>query len=103
MFQECLELCGRCGLELDPWQQFVLRRGLRLRPDGKFAAPEVGVCVGRQNGKGGIIEARELGGLFVWGETTIVHTAHLFDTSLEAFLRMSNLFPKPWMRSLVPT
>jgi phage terminase large subunit-like protein len=46
------------GLELDPWQQFVIHNALGERPDGKWAAFEVGVEVPRQNGKGGLLEAR---------------------------------------------
>lgn len=35
-----------------------------------------------------ILEARELAGLFLFGERLLLHTAHLFDTSLEAFNRV---------------
>jgi hypothetical protein len=42
----------------------VLERALGVREDGKWAAFEVGLDVSRQNGKGGILEARELAGLF---------------------------------------
>jgi hypothetical protein len=57
-------------------------------PDGKWAAFEVGVEVAAQNGKGAILEARELAGLFLLGERLIIHSAHQFDTSLEAFRRL---------------
>ena len=40
---------------------------MRERADGNWSAFEVGVNVPRQNGKGGIIEARELAGLFLLG------------------------------------
>jgi len=79
------------GLDLDPWQQYVLRNSLGERADGKWAAFEVGLVVSRQNGKGSILEARELAGLFLLGERLIVHSAHRFDTSLEAFQRLLNL------------
>jgi hypothetical protein len=85
---EVLEVCEACGLKLDPWQRFVLEHSLGLRDDGKFAAFEVGVTVPSQNGKGGVLEARELAGLFVFGERMMVHSAHQFDTSMEAFMRM---------------
>lgn len=88
---EAVELAAMAGLELDPWQQLVLEDGLGEREDGKWAAFEVGSVVSRQNGKGGIIEARELAGLFLLGEGLIVHTAHQFDTSLEAFGRLWDL------------
>ena len=37
------------------------------------------------------IEARELAGLFLLGERLIIHSAHQFDTSLEAFRRLETL------------
>ena len=45
--------------------------------------------VGRQNGKGGFLEARELTGLFlVPAERLIVHSAHEFPTSAEHMRRL---------------
>jgi phage terminase large subunit-like protein len=46
------------------------------------------VCEARQNGKGEILIARELMGLFLLQEPLIIHSAHQFDTSLEAFRRL---------------
>lgn len=85
---EAIELAGMAGLELDEWQQLVLTNALGEAEDGKWAAFEVGVVVSRQNGKGGLLEARELAGLFLLGERLIIHSAHQFDTSLEAFRRL---------------
>src|SRR5262245_7948162 len=85
---EAVELAGSAGLKLDPWQASVLRGSLGTRRGGKWAAFEVGLVVPRQNGKGAILEARELAGLFLLGEKLIVHSAHQFDTSLEAFRRL---------------
>jgi hypothetical protein len=51
--EEACELAAMAGLEMDPWQQFVLTNALGERPDGLWAAKEVGVEVPRQNGKGG--------------------------------------------------
>lgn len=76
------------GLDLDPWQAFTLENALGERADGSWAAFEVGAVVSRQNGKGGILEARALAGLFLLGERLIIHSAHQFDTSLEAFRRL---------------
>lgn len=47
--------------------------------------------VPRQNGKGGILEARQLAGLFVVGERLQIHTAHEFKTCAEHFLRVKGL------------
>lgn len=89
--QEAVELAALAGLVLDPWQQHVLDVGLRERADGSWAAFEVAVNVPRQNGKGGIIEARELAGLFLLGEKLILHSAHEFKTSIVAFRRIEQL------------
>lgn len=85
---EAVELCRMAGLLLDPWEEFVLASALGERPDGKWAAFEVGLVVPRQNGKGAVLEGRELAGLFLLGERFITHSAHQFDTSLEAFRRL---------------
>ena len=85
---EAVDLARQAGLVLDPWQAFVLERSLGERRDGQWAAFEVGLVVPRQNGKGSILEARELAGLFLLGERMIIHSAHQFDTSLEAFRRL---------------
>ncbi len=71
--EEALEVCALAGLHLDPWQAYVLREALGERPDGQWAAREVGLVVPRQCGKGAILEARELAGLFVLDERLIVH------------------------------
>jgi len=89
--QEAVELAALAGLTLDPWQQHVLDVGLREREGGNWAAFEVAVNVPRQNGKGGIIEARELAGLFLLGEKLILHSAHEFKTSIVAFRRIEQL------------
>lgn len=88
---EVVELAAMAGLVLDPWQQLVLDEAMGERADGKWAAFEVGLVVSRQNGKGSILEARELGGLFLLDEKMLVHSAHQFDTSLEAFKRLLEL------------
>ncbi|MFE5217477.1 MULTISPECIES: terminase [unclassified Streptomyces] len=89
--QEAIDLAARAGLHLDPWQQHILRVGMGERPDGSWASFEVAVNVPRQNGKGGVIEARELWGLFIGGEELILHSAHEFKTAKAAFKRIERL------------
>lgn len=89
--QEAVELAAAAGLELDPWQQYVLDKGLGERADGSWSAFEVAVNVPRQNGKGGVIEGRELAGLYLLGERLILHSAHEFKTAIEAFRRIESL------------
>lgn len=86
--REATELAASAGLILDDWQAFALDQALGERADGKWAAFEVGLVVPRQNGKGSVLEARELAGLFLFGERLIIHSAHEFKTAKEAFYRM---------------
>lgn len=88
---EAVELAATASLHLDPWQAHVLDVALGERADGSWAAFEVGLIVPRQNGKGSILEARELAGLFLFGERLILHSAHEFKTAAEAFLRVKTL------------
>jgi phage terminase large subunit-like protein len=89
--QEAIDLAARAGLQLDPWQQHVLRVGMGEKPDGSWASFEVAINVPRQNGKGAIIEARELWGLFIGGEQLILHSAHEFKTAKNAYKRIERL------------
>lgn len=88
---EAIELAAMAGLELDPWQQLVLMRMLAERADGKWAAFEFGLVVPRQNGKGSVLEARELAGLFLLGEELLIHSAHEQLTATNHFYRLLNL------------
>jgi hypothetical protein len=88
---EAIELATSVGLHLDPWQQLVLEKALQERPDGRWSAFEVGLCVPRQNGKGSILEALELASLLLFGVELIVHSAHEFKTSKEAMRRLGFL------------
>lgn len=89
---EAVELAASAGLILDPWQADVLEGALAEKPDGRWAATEVAVVVPRQNGKGSILEARELHGLFLDDSCKLItHTAHRFDTCIEHFRRLRDL------------
>jgi hypothetical protein len=77
------------GFGLDEWQRLVLRESLAEAQPGTWAATEVGLVVSRQNGKGAILEARELVGLFLLNEPLLIHSAHQFKTAQEHFLRLS--------------
>lgn len=89
--EEACDLADAIGMTLDEAQRNVLRLALGERSDGRWAAVEVADIEPRQNGKGETIQARELAGLFVFGERLIIHTAHEFATANEAFLRAANI------------
>lgn len=88
---EAIELARRAGLYLEEWQQRALNLMLGVRKDGQWACFEYAEIVARQNGKGAILEARALAGLFLLGERTIMWTAHRIDTVDNAFERLRTL------------
>lgn len=88
--RELIDFAGSYGLDLDLWQRHVLEHSLRERAGDRWSASQVGVTVPRQNGKGVLLEARELGGLFLLGEKLVIHTAHEFKTAAEGFVRVKS-------------
>lgn len=88
---EAVDLAAAAGLILDPWQRFALEASLGEGPDGRWASRSVCLIVPRQNGKGAILEARELAGLFLFGSRLLIHSAHEFKTAAEAFRRILQL------------
>lgn len=88
---EAVEFARRIGLTLDPEQEMVLAQSLGVREDGRWQTREVGLNVPRQNGKGEVLIARELYGLFELGERLVIHTAHEFKTSAEHFNRLESV------------
>lgn len=88
---EACVLADRAGLVLDPWQRLVLKDSLGELADGRWAAFESALIVARQNGKGAVLEARVLAGLFLLGERLILYSAHEFKTAVEMFKRIEEL------------
>lgn len=89
-----VDLCELAGLDLDEWQDASLRIALGKRPDGSglWAHRLVGAEVPRQDGKGVILEGRQLAGMFlIPDELLIIHTAHEFKTATESFTRLAAL------------
>ena len=89
--QECIELAADAGLMLDPWQQLGLHHSLAEDHEGRWEAFEVVQNVTRQNGKGGFLEARQLGGVMLFGDKLVIHTAHEFKTAQESFRRLDQI------------
>lgn len=88
---DVIELAAVAGLELDEFQCAVLRWALSEKVDGRWAAFIVWLIMGRQNGKGSILEARQLAGLTILPDKFAIHTAHELKTTQEHFLRMQQL------------
>jgi hypothetical protein len=72
------------GVELLPWQQFLLREGLVLR-DGKYRYRTLLAVVARQNGKTLVTAIRILGGMCLFGERFVIGTAHNRQVALDSF------------------
>jgi hypothetical protein len=81
-----------CGIVLDDWQRWVVELALAERADGRWAAFEVGIVCPRQNGKNFILEVIQIACIYLFGDETLVHSAHKFDTSVEHFNRLKWLF-----------
>lgn len=79
------------GRPLDPWQANIQLDAFGLRDDGLWSSYELLVLLARQNGKGGVTEAIELGGVFLFKEPLILHSAHQFKTSTAAFRRLQDI------------
>lgn len=84
--QDCCDVAAAYGVPLDGWQQDLVRRVLR-ESAGTWSCSQAGLVLARQNGKGQVLLAIELFGLFVLGET-IMHTSHAVKTSSDAFRRL---------------
>src|SRR5215471_3557271 len=90
--REEVELAELAGLYVADWQQFCLDKMLSVRSDGTCSGFESLLIIGRQNGKGSILEARELAGLFLFPSDRLqIHTAHEFKTAEEQYLRVKTL------------
>jgi len=99
---DAIALAEMAGLELMPWQQWCLAESLAETVDGLWSAFEVALVVPRQNGKGTVLEARQLAGLFLLHEKLQVHTAQNDKTGQEHFLRIRDLVEaNPEFRSRV--
>lgn len=88
---ELIDLAAEVGVELMPWQKFVLEHTHKVKPDGRWATPINTVVVARQSGKSFLMQVRILGGLFLWEEPLQIGSAHRLATSLEQFRQLVSL------------
>lgn len=75
-------------MPLDEWQDTALEAAMGERAGGKWASKYVGLSVPRQNGKSQLIVARALAGVLLFGEKTIIISAHETDTAREVWKRL---------------
>jgi hypothetical protein len=93
---EVVDLMAQLHRPLDPWQAWILGHGLGQVKDDEsgdlvMAADTCGCWAPRQNGKGDLIMALEMGWLFLFGVPLIGHSAHLYATAAEGFQRIKVL------------
>lgn len=93
---EVVDLMAQLSRPLDPWQAWIIERGLGQAYDPEehelmMAADTCGCWVSRQNGKGDIIMGLEMGWLFLFGIPLVIHSAHEYKTASEGFIRIKNL------------
>lgn len=86
--EEAVQFARWCGMTLYPWQEDLLRNMCRTDESGRWSAREVLTVVARQNGKGEVLVARELAGIYLFGERSIFHSAHFMDTAIDAQRRL---------------
>lgn len=68
-----------------PWQSWLAEHSLKVKPDGRYAAPFRVTTVARQNGKSTYMLALIAMNLFNWKQSLQVASAHRLVTSLEQF------------------
>jgi len=84
-WEDVVDLLAAFDVELDEWQEIALEAGLNERQDGRWVTQQVGISAPRQNGKTHLIIARALAGALLFGEKTIIVSAHQQDTNRETF------------------
>lgn len=74
--------------KMTPAQKFLAINGHKIKPDGRWANPEVIALQARQNGKTTFMAWRVLTGMYLWNEKLQVGTAHKLTTSSETFFKI---------------
>lgn len=89
--EKTIELVEHYGFDLKEWQKSILYRWMALDENGKWANPECGLTVPRQNGKSELLIVRIIGGIVFLGEA-LVYTAQSDNTVKEIKRRVLRFF-----------
>lgn len=89
-WEDVSDLAASLGMPLDEWQDSVFEAAMGERADGRWVSKFVGVSAPRQNGKSQLIVARALAGVLLFGEKTIIISAHETDTAREVWKRLTD-------------
>ena len=78
-----IEFANLLGIELLPWQKWLLIHALELLPDGNFRFRTIVVLVARQNGKSTLSQVLALWFMYVFGFDLVIGTAQDLDIAEE--------------------
>src|SRR5262245_21944931 len=76
------------GQMLDVYQKAALQIAFAVDPHGVLTCFEFAIILSRQDGKGEVLIALELAWLFLFNEPLISHSAHLYPTAREHFMKL---------------
>lgn len=83
---DCIEFAHEVlGIDLFPWQQWLLIHALELLPDGTPRFRTVILLVARQNGKSTVMEVLSLFVMYVLGRPLVIGTAQNLDVAEEVW------------------
>jgi phage terminase large subunit-like protein len=84
-FEACRFATVTLGIQLLPWQRWLLIHMLELNPDGTFRFRTVLTLVARQNGKTTLLQVLALWRMYVDAASLIIGTAQSLDVAEEAW------------------
>ena len=88
---EVIQLAAEMGMPLMPWQEYVIKDGCKIKPDGSWQSKTNCLLISRQNGKTTLLKFRILAGLFLWDEKLQIAAAQNRDVALETFRSVAEM------------
>jgi hypothetical protein len=82
---DVIDFADAIGIDLYPWQRWLLTHMLELLPDGTLRFRTVVVLVARQNGKSTLSQVLALWFMVVWGWPLVLGTAQDLETAEEVW------------------
>lgn len=89
--QQFIDFCKRIDFPLLPWQEYLAHKLLQYKDDGRWAHPEAGIVIARQQGKSTFMSLLILWKMYDLGEKLQVATAHKLTTSSEIFYKIDQI------------
>jgi phage terminase large subunit-like protein len=99
---EIVAFAESIGIELMPWQKFVIHHAHKIKPDGKWEHSEICIVSARQQGKSTLLSIRALAGLFLWNEPLQISSSHNLQGSLELFRQIVKIIEShDWLKEQI--